>query len=488
MKTSTARITLKNTSEEFQAFHDASVPVHETGSESNGTMSVSNLSGAETDGEDFDNPGDHERARDGKENSIENFIRRLTETNSKLDLEVAGIRDADAKGEHDDENDDNDANLPPLPEEREPTYRIMEGFMKKRSHGVGKFWHKRWFYLINDKLIFFKRGDVKPSGIIPLNKCKPCVDAESKAHPGRFSMGFGSAEEDRFYFDTKRKKAASDYNEEMEKVLWMDAINNNIDLAKDSKQDISNFDDYNNYWNQPKSRNACCNGRKVWGVMSGPKQRPFEELQWIHWRDYSRSARTGDLLLFNTVGKGPAIIRFGTNSVYDHVGLVVKVKGQDCSVLEALGEGVGIAKLSDFKHLKWWQQYRCIVIRRLNAGLTPEQVLAFQRFVKSTVGRKYKIWKPSAMYRKKSTMEVDDPGRSFFCSELVACAYKQASLLPRHQASCRYFPGSFAESSGMLLLKGAKLGTETKIVFDKSQVPKRGQEAASDSNSYCVIA
>ena len=95
----------------------------------------------------------------------------------------------------------------------------------------------------------------------------------------------------------------------MEKYLWMDAINNNIDLAKDSKQDISNFEDYSNYWNQPKSRAACCNGRKLWGVMSGPKQKPFEELQWIHWRDYARSARTGDLLLFNTIGKGPAIIR-----------------------------------------------------------------------------------------------------------------------------------------------------------------------------------
>mmetsp|Transcript_10759 Transcript_10759/g.17217 ORF Transcript_10759/g.17217 Transcript_10759/m.17217 type:complete len:187 (-) Transcript_10759:713-1273(-) len=110
--------------------------------------------------------------------------------------------------------------------------RIKEGFLKKRSHGIGHGWQKRWFYLMKNKLIYFKRGKAKPAGSIPLEKCFLCEDDSTPQYKGRFKMKFGDDEKDTFYFDTYRKKADEMYDQAAEKERWIAAINQNITAAK----------------------------------------------------------------------------------------------------------------------------------------------------------------------------------------------------------------------------------------------------------------
>jgi len=231
--------------------------------------------------------------------------------------------------------------------------------------------------------------------------------------------------------------------------------------------------------NEAKSA-GCCQRRSNlgWKVEYGI-QTPFEDLPTLQWRSYAREAKTGDVMLFNTRGTAPAVIRFGTGFAYDHVGIVVKLHGKPAGVLEALGEGVSIANLSDFRDYGWWKQYRCISVRRLHALLKPRQITALEEFVEMAIGRKYGLWKPTAMLRRASLLPAQNPDRAFFCSELVACAYKKAELLPRVSASCTYFPGSFAECAHMLLLSGASLGPEERIIFDRSQQKSRRKKKSS---------
>jgi len=232
---------------------------------------------------------------------------------------------------------------------------------------------------------------------------------------------------------------------------------------------------------------ACCAGRQRGWHISAGKQTAFENLKTVDWRRYARTAKTGDVLLFNTRGTGASVIRFGTNSYYDHVGIVLKIEGKNASVLEALGDGVGIVEIRDFWGFRWWKQYRCIAVRRLHADLPEQSVAALERFISMVIGRKYGLWTPSALKRKNSVLCADDPNRSFFCSELVACAYKRVGLLPDHQASCTYVPGAFAECTKMRLLKGAFLGPEEKLIFDKSQLQNSNSKTPPEKKGCTVL-
>jgi hypothetical protein len=55
--------------------------------------------------------------------------------------------------------------------------------------------------------------------------------------------------------------------------------------------------------------------------------------------------------------------------------------------------------------------------------------------------------------------------KSFFCSELVASAYKCLGLLPKKIASSHYWPGSFSTENKLDLLDNAHLGDEQLIDF-----------------------
>jgi hypothetical protein len=75
------------------------------------------------------------------------------------------------------------------------------------------------------------------------------------------------------------------------------------------------------------------------------------------------------------------------------------------------------------------------------------------------------------LIRKSSDASKD----SYFCSEIVAMAYKRVGLLPPNLSSNSYLPNAFSEDGKMQLLGDASFGEEILIVFNtpavKSAVP-----------------
>lgn len=74
---------------------------------------------------------------------------------------------------------------------------------------------------------------------------------------------------------------------------------------------------------------------------------------------------------------------------------------------------------------------------------------------------KYKVTLSKLFQKKEETL---DQNRTFFCSELVALAYKQLKLLPSDVASAQYWPGAFSTEKSLPLV-GATLGEELTLDF-----------------------
>ena len=53
----------------------------------------------------------------------------------------------------------------------------------------------------------------------------------------------------------------------------------------------------------------------------------------------------------------------------------------------------------------------------------------------------------------------------YFCSELIAKAYKKAGFLPLKKSSCCYWPVSFSQSKNLVLLNDAKLSNEMTVLL-----------------------
>ena len=84
------------------------------------------------------------------------------------------------------------------------------------------------------------------------------------------------------------------------------------------------------------------------------------------------------------------------------------------------------------------------------------------------IGNKYNL-NPLKLLRK--TSEIYDEklsnfeNRDFFCSELVACAYKFLNLLPKKKAATKYWPSSFSKENKLNLFGKCKLGEQYLIDF-----------------------
>jgi len=74
---------------------------------------------------------------------------------------------------------------------------------------------------------------------------------------------------------------------------------------------------------------------------------------------------------------------------------------------------------------------------------------------------KYRL-NPSKIFRKKYEQDAENitDDKSYFCSELVASAYKCLGLLPKEISASQYWPGNFSTKSGLQLLGDSMLEDE----------------------------
>ncbi len=93
---------------------------------------------------------------------------------------------------------------------------------------------------------------------------------------------------------------------------------------------------------------------------------------------------------------------------------------------------------------KWHKLYKKLIFRKLEIKRTDVMIENLEKFVKSVIGKKFSV-SIKKLFKKKSDPTENETEnyekRTFFCSELVATAYKYLGLLPKEISATQYFPG-----------------------------------------------
>lgn len=117
---------------------------------------------------------------------------------------------------------------------------------------------------------------------------------------------------------------------------------------------------------------------------------------------------------------------------------------------------------SDFLKFKWHLQYSRLVYRPLEAERTGNMLKSLEEFTREVRGMQFQF-SASKLIGKHSSSSTQ---QGYFCSELLAIAFKRCGLLPPEAIPSRYFPGHFSTEKRLELLSPAHLGAELLIDFD----------------------
>ena len=154
--------------------------------------------------------------------------------------------------------------------------------------------------------------------------------------------------------------------------------------------------------------------------------------------EFKRVAETGDILLFQSKTIASQLQRVVTSSKFDHVALVVRLSQDRLVIFESLREtGVATCDWDRFITKKWNEMYNLIVYRKLKTVRDENFALVIQDFMRQTLGKPFKL-NPVKLLRKVNyhdSAQIIKETKSFFCSELVATAYKRLGLLEQARAA-----------------------------------------------------
>ena len=179
---------------------------------------------------------------------------------------------------------------------------------------------------------------------------------------------------------------------------------------------------------------------------------------------FKANASTGDLLLFRSKDLASSITRGLIGSKYDHVGLILcYLSGKVCLLEATHSNGVTVTPWNQFVANGWHLFSERIVYRKLECERTEDCLLKLDEFVGKVKGKTYKLWSNKLIINKIQAKPGDE--ENFFCSELLASAYKALGLLPETKPSSYYLPGHFSQDQDLQLI-GAKLSPEQVIDFD----------------------
>ena len=290
---------------------------------------------------------------------------------------------------------------------------LQRGWMKKKSPALFRRWQLRFFVLYNKKLFYYTDTSCsKLRGVINFDQVTVHIYVQPVNSPYQIILTL-LGHPRRFYLEPE----AGSFTE------WATALLQHYQVSRGAREELL---------------------------------RPLADK--CFWRHYSLSdpefqqlACTGDLLLFQTRRSSAWLQRFFTRSQFDHVALVLRGVSNVISVLDATGSrGVAIARYADFFEQGWITDYSRVVFRHLEIQRTPEFMSMLREFVVAVNGKRFN-WSPF-----KSLRRPTEPGteNSFFCSELVASAYKRLGLLPAEVSASAFLPGHFAAASSLQLLEG----------------------------------
>ncbi len=127
--------------------------------------------------------------------------------------------------------------------------------------------------------------------------------------------------------------------------------------------------------------------------------------------------------------------------------------------------------------------YEHVVFRHLDVERDDNLIDKLEIFLKESIGNKYGISSSKILFTKRESIKPKkgayiDEDRTFFCSELVAKAYKVLEIMGDDKPSSAFYPGSFSAKGDVKLLPHASLGPEHIISVDKNDI----KDSDEDSN------
>ena len=190
-------------------------------------------------------------------------------------------------------------------------------------------------------------------------------------------------------------------------------------------------------------------------------------------------ADTGDILLFRGTKAGSLVTRALTLSHFDHVAMVLKFESDQDEVflVEATGNmGVSLNRW-DFlrEHVGKDKFYDKLVFRHVEYDRGAKMVDNLEKFLSEAVGLKYGLGggklmrQKTAKLKETETNQLISEERTFFCSELVAKAFKSLGVIADDDTSCaKYFPHHFSSrgDSALKLTPGTVIEPEQMVLVD----------------------
>ena len=302
-----------------------------------------------------------------------------------------------------------------LPEKR--------GWLQKRSTKLIKRWQNRFFILKNRVFeYYYTETDTNPAMTVNFNQVSADLNLmEDKSNTILILKVSGCKRE----FKLKGQS-----NEEI--YEWAQAIAYHISDSKGTKMSLVAVASKDVFWKYARISN----------------------------NDFESQVKSGDILLFKSKAIGAKLQRGITLSSFDHVALLLKYENNMVGVLESTSQfGVKTVFWSDFIDFNWHLDYKMLVYRKLEYDRPSNFSSQLQAFINKVEGKKYSL-NPSKIFKNKTPGEENN----FFCSELVASAYRHLGLLPKSIKSSTYLPVHFSSKSKLDFLN-ASLGQEYVIDF-----------------------
>ena len=304
-------------------------------------------------------------------------------------------------------------------------FPTKEGWLKKKSPSLVKGWQKRYFVLSDKKLFYYKNEKRnKLLGVINFDQVAVEVQLKPQENPTQVVI---------IPMRHKRKfKLKSKTPEDLQ--TWKAALQETVNISEGRKNKSVHYSISSKFWRHES----------------------------ISDKDFRMRVTTGDIVLFRSKNLTAKLMRGLTRSQYDHVALALRYESGDIALLEATNnEGVNIVYWEDFYFNDWFREYDRIVFRHLEVHRTDQMVAELENFLEATLGKKYGISAKKIFSRFRNS--EDDTEEKFFCSELVAAAYRQIGVLAESIAPSTIWPGDFSGTSTKLHLVKARLCPEQVI-------------------------
>lgn len=297
---------------------------------------------------------------------------------------------------------------------------VKSGWLEKQTKGVIKRWQLKFCILKSNTFSYYSKTNSKqPSGCFNFKQLFIQIQAKTQTS---FLITITGCKRN-FLFRALNSEEASE---------WIASLRLHIEGSLGQTCNIEMLSLQKNFWKFPQ----------------------------ISVFEFLDCAKTGDILLFKTNCLISKAQRTVTRSNYDHVALLIKHSGYVAFLESTRVIGVNVLFWEEFIEKQWHLLYDYLVYRKLMIKDPEGLENIVKTFITETIGKKF-----NASIKKIIGKRETNGNEGYFCSELVASAYKKAGILPSDVPSSNYWPGNFAGERPLFLIN-ASLGPLTRINFD----------------------